>query len=78
MAGTSIAIDVPNTNGARDTLRAIIADVVAAGGRIYPAKDVLMNPAEFQRMYPQWEVLERWRDQRCCSQFWERVTCGIQ
>lgn len=78
MAGTSIALDVPNTNGARDTLRAIIADVVAAGGRIYPAKDVLMIPAEFQRMYPQWEVLERWRDRRCCSQFWERVTCGIQ
>jgi FAD/FMN-containing dehydrogenase len=75
MAGTSIALDVPNTNVARDTLKAIIADVVAAGGRIYPAKDVLMTPAEFHRMYPQWGMLEHWRDRRCCSQFWERVTC---
>lgn len=75
MAGTSIALDVPNTSSARDTLKAIIADVVAAGGRIYPAKDALMTPAEFQRMYPEWEMLERWRDRRCCSLFWQRVTC---
>lgn len=74
MAGTSIAIDVPNTPTARATLQAIIDDIAAMGGRIYPAKDALMTAEQFQRMYPQWQQLERWRDQRCSSQFWARVT----
>lgn len=74
IAGTSIAIDVPNTPSARAVLQAIIDDVAAMGGRIYPAKDALMTAEQFQHMYPQWWQLERWRDRRCSSQFWERVT----
>jgi FAD/FMN-containing dehydrogenase len=74
MAGTSIAVDVPNTARARSTLKTIIAEIAESGGRVYPAKDVLMRPEQFQRMYPQWVQLERYRDPRFCSQFWQRVT----
>ncbi|GIV54741.1 MAG: FAD-linked oxidase [Candidatus Kapaibacterium sp.] len=74
MEGTSIAVDVPNTPRARQVLETIIADIATIGGRIYPAKDVLLNAEQFQRMYPNWRLLEHYRDRRCSSQFWERVT----
>ncbi|MCX8050340.1 MAG: FAD-binding oxidoreductase [Chlorobi bacterium] len=74
IAGTSIAVDVPNTSRARAALGTIIADVARIGGRVYPAKDALMTAEQFQRMYPDWQRLDRVRDLRCCSQFWKRVT----
>ncbi|MCX7929522.1 MAG: FAD-binding oxidoreductase [Chlorobi bacterium] len=74
IAGTSIAVDVPNTAHASAALKAIITDVVEMGGRVYPAKDALMTALHFQRMYPHWQRLEKLRDRRTCSQFWERVT----
>lgn len=52
------------------------AIVVAAGGAVYPAKDARMSAASFQRYFPQWETLERFRDPRFSSSFWRRVTQG--
>ncbi len=72
--GTSIAIDVPNTPQAQQTLQRLTAEIAACGGRIYPAKDALLSAEHFQQMYPNWEELDNFRDKRCCSQFWERVT----
>lgn len=75
--GTSIAVDIPNLPKAHEILRQLLAFTASAGGRIYPAKDALMLPEHFQRMYPQWHMLERLREARCCSRFWQRVTQGI-
>jgi FAD/FMN-containing dehydrogenase len=74
MPGMSIAIDIPNTSRSHAALQTIIAEIVERGGRIYPAKDALMGPEQFQRMYPLWHQVERLRDPRCCSEFWQRVT----
>lgn len=74
MPGMSIAIDIPNTSRSHEALQTIIAEIVERGGRIYPAKDALMGPEQFQRMYPLWHQVERLRDPRCCSEFWQRVT----
>ncbi len=72
--GTSIAIDVPNVAAARHVLHKLSSEITACGGRIYPAKDALLSAEQFQRMYPNWQQLEHFRDKRCCSQFWQRVT----
>jgi hypothetical protein len=45
-----------------------------AGGRLYPAKDAAMTPWHFQKGYPQWQELEKWRDRMVESSFWRRVT----
>lgn len=73
--GTSLALDFPNRGAATlallDRLDQI---VVAAGGRVYPAKDGRMSAAVFQAGYPRWPELERQRDPLFSSGFWRRVT----
>jgi FAD/FMN-containing dehydrogenase len=63
MAGTTLAVDLPNggerTRALLDDLDAIVA---AARGRLYPAKDARMPAALFRAGYPQWEALEPYRD----------------
>jgi FAD/FMN-containing dehydrogenase len=63
MAGTTLAVDLPN---AGDRTRALLDDldaiVAAAQGRLYPAKDARMPAALFRAGYPQWPELEPYRD----------------
>lgn len=53
MAGTTLALDFPHRGDKTRKLLAALEDiVVAAGGRIYPAKDAVMRAASFARFYP--------------------------
>ena len=73
--GTTLALDFPNV-GPRlhrlfDELDRI---VLAAGGRLYPAKDGRMGAALFQAGYPRWREFENYVDPRFSSGLWRRVT----
>ncbi len=73
-AGLSLAVDLPNL-GDR-TLRLLDAMdeiVVAAGGRINPAKDARMSPATFRAGYPQIAEFARHVDPAFSSGFWRRM-----
>ena len=63
MAGTTLALDFPNL-GDRTTrlLERLNAIVVAAGGRIYPAKDACMSREMFASGYPRLSEFLAFRD----------------
>ena len=77
MAGYTLALDFANTDASLlaffDELDAI---VLAAGGRLYCAKDARMGPSMFEASYPQWRDFARHRDPRFSSSLWRRVTQG--
>lgn len=73
--GASLALDFPNRGDTTLALMNRLDDIaVAAGGRIYPAKDGRMSPSAFKASYPNWETLEHRRDPLFSSHFWNRVT----
>jgi L-gulonolactone oxidase len=75
LAGATLALDFPNKG--EDTRRLLdrMAEVVlAAGGRLYPAKDATMSGAAFRAGYPNWRRVEQQRDPAIMSDFWRRVT----
>jgi FAD/FMN-containing dehydrogenase len=76
--GTTLALDFPNRGEVtRRLLQGLYARVRDAGGRIYPAKDALMPPAQFRTQHA--EVLERFRSQMdpaFSSSLWRRVMDG--
>jgi FAD/FMN-containing dehydrogenase len=75
MAGTTLALDLPNQgSGTLALMDELDAIVRAAGGRLYPAKDSRMSAADFRRGYPQWEAFARFVDPAFSSSFWRRVT----
>jgi L-gulonolactone oxidase len=75
MAGATLALDFPNRGeSTQRLLRAMTDVVVAAGGRVYPAKDATMSAAAFRAGYPDWTRLEALRDPKINSDFWRRVT----
>jgi len=74
--GTTLALDFANRG---ETTRRLFGDLHAlvreAGGRIYPAKDALMPPEQFQAQHA--DVLADFRscmDPAFSSSFWRRVT----
>jgi FAD/FMN-containing dehydrogenase len=73
-AGLSLALDVPNL-GERTVrlLDALDEIVLAAGGRINPAKDARMSPATFRAGYPRLEEFSRLVDPAFSSGFWRRM-----
>jgi len=75
MAGATLALDFPNRG---DTTRRLLArmtdSVLAAGGRLYPAKDATMSAEAFRAGYPAWRTVEAHRDPAIMSDFWRRVT----
>lgn len=75
MAGATLALDFPNKGeSTRRLLDRMAETVLAAGGRLYPAKDATMSGAAFRAGYPDWRKLEAQRDPAMMSDFWRRVT----
>jgi FAD/FMN-containing dehydrogenase len=74
LPGTSLALDFP-WQGERllGLLDELDAQVLAAGGRVYLAKDARMSPSMFRQSYPAWQELERHRDPAVLSRLWQRV-----
>jgi FAD/FMN-containing dehydrogenase len=73
--GVTLALDFPNRG--EETLRLferLDQIVLAAGGRIYPAKDARMSASTFQACYPQWQEFTAYIDPAFSSSFWRRVT----
>lgn len=50
---------------------------VAAGGRVNPYKDQHMSAETFAAGFPDWEQLERLRDPKFNSNFWQRTALAI-
>lgn len=73
--GLTLALDFPNSPQLDDRLFRRLDDIVVESkGRIFPAKDAHMRPADFQAAYPQWSRVEALRDPALNSRFWRRVT----
>ena len=73
--GITLALDFPIKPDRSFPLFHRLAEMTREfGGRLYPAKDAAMSPAQFQAFYPQWEQFARYRDPQLTSSFWERVT----
>lgn len=72
--GITLALDFPRRGAVEPLLQRLDEIVVAAGGRLYPAKDARMSPAHFRRFYPQWEEFSKYVDPKFSSSFWRRVT----
>jgi FAD/FMN-containing dehydrogenase len=74
MAGTSLALDFPQSDALEQQLFPRLDAIVRqAGGRLYPAKDAHMSGSDFRHAYPAWERLEALRDPTLMSRFWKRV-----
>ncbi len=73
--GATFALDLPNRGGDTRALLLRMGDaVLEAGGRLYPAKDATMTPAQFRAGFPRWPEVEALRDPGVTSDFWRRVT----
>ncbi|HEX7815148.1 FAD-binding oxidoreductase [Dyella sp.] len=73
-AGTTLALDFPNTGqGTFALLNRLDAVVDAAGGAVYPAKDARMSGERFRRYFPHWQTFSRFIDPALSSSFWRRV-----
>ena len=74
MAGATLALDLPNLGYRTHVLmRALDQVVLAAGGRIYPAKDARMSQEMFRAGYPALAEFNRYRDSAFASGFARRV-----
>lgn len=72
--GVTLALDFPNHGRATlELFEKLDQIVLEVGGAVYPAKDARMSSESFQRFFPQWRSLERWRDPCFSSSFWRRV-----
>jgi L-gulonolactone oxidase len=75
LPGATLALDFPNKGESTRRLLSQMADVVlAAGGRLYPAKDATMSGEAFRAGYPDWRKIEAQRDPAIMTDFWRRVT----
>jgi FAD/FMN-containing dehydrogenase len=74
LAGTTLALDFPQTKNLQALFERLDRIVHEAGGRLYPAKDAHMSAADFQSSYPNWRQVEDLRDPIILSRFWSRVT----
>ena len=73
-AGATLALDLPNRgDSTRRLLQAMTDVVMAAEGRIYPAKDATMTADAFHAGFPEWRKVEALRDPKIMSDFWRRV-----
>jgi FAD/FMN-containing dehydrogenase len=72
--GVTLALDFPfRGDETLHLLRRLEHLVRAAGGRLYPAKDAVMEPESFTSFYPQSTDFAKHIDPRHSSSFWRRV-----
>ena len=72
--GITLALDFPNRGaGTLALLDRLDAITLAAGGRVYPAKDGRMSAATFRAGYPELDAFAPYVDERFSSTFWRRV-----
>jgi hypothetical protein len=60
-AGVSIALDIPITDDTQALVDALNEEVIAAGGRVYLAKDAFTRPEHFRAMEPRLDAWQRVR-----------------
>lgn len=76
--GYTAAFDLPNKgNEVNEFLSSMTDKILANGGRIYLAKDSLLNPEQFRLSYPQWQKFSEYIDKSFHSDLWARVNNGI-
>ncbi len=74
LPGATLALDFPNRGAPTfELLNRLDEVVLAAGGRVYPAKDARMSGDSFRRYFPRWSEFRRHIDPRFSSSFWRRV-----
>jgi hypothetical protein len=74
MPGITLALDFPIKSDRSFSLLDRLGEMtLAAGGRIYPAKDARMTPEQFRSFYPSYSNFARYVDPRFSSSFWRRV-----
>ncbi|GEP60762.1 FAD-linked oxidase [Reyranella soli] len=74
--GTTLALDFHNHAGVEALFERLDALVVAAGGRLYPAKDARMPRAMFEAGYPRLGEFVRYRDPGISSAMSRRLMGG--
>lgn len=79
--GYSLALDIPMTAGTLDFTQRLNEITVAAGGRVYLAKDAAMSPEHFRQMYPRLGEFEKVKrhldpDDRFASSLSRRLKIG--
>ena len=80
--GYSLALDIPMTPGTLEFYEKLNEITVAAGGRVYLAKDAATSPDNFRRMYPrlgEFEAVKRHidPDDRFASSLSRRLEIGV-
>jgi FAD/FMN-containing dehydrogenase len=74
LEGVTLALDFPNKGKKTKTLFDELNKVVISNhGRLYPAKDALMQKKEFQKGYHKIEQFKKFIDPKFSSSFWRRV-----
>jgi len=74
MPGITLTLDFPIRPPKSFSLVDQLGEMtLAAGGRIYPAKDARMTPVQFRSFYPNHLDFTRYVDPRFSSSFWRRV-----
>jgi decaprenylphospho-beta-D-ribofuranose 2-oxidase len=63
MPGFTLALDFPRSQTIEDAIHNATNDVIAAGGRIYLAKDSVLTKDQFDAMYPRLDEFRRLRQQ---------------
>ncbi|SHH18052.1 FAD-binding oxidoreductase [Ferrimonas marina] len=72
--GICLALDIPNRGEkTRTLLDRLDQQLLAAGGRLYPAKDARMSASAFHHFYPQAKDFAKHCDPKFQSDFWARV-----
>jgi len=74
MPGLTLAMDFPMRGMETLTLLNQFDDILSmAGGRVYPAKDARMSSEYFRKWYPGYELMQRIKDPKIESTFWNRM-----
>jgi FAD/FMN-containing dehydrogenase len=59
--GYTLALDFKMSNKVIELIKELDSIVLAYGGRVYLAKDALLNEVSFKQMYPNWELFQQTR-----------------
>ncbi len=76
--GYTLTMDFSNRGAStRALLDRLDAMTIAVGGRVNPYKDQHMSAETFAAGFPDWEKLERLRDPKFNSNFWQRTALAL-